>query len=182
LEHEFGWSERTAQNFVRVFELQQTKSANFADLSVPLSALYLLAAPSTSEEACDEILQRAQAGERLSFRDVQEKVRAPMVLRVATEENPTTPLTVSITSITHSPTSLAVPVNRQTPQNVVVELVLALALHLHERPRDAAAVISSIGDDRWERFAKAVEDVARFVGLLKKHLETSSRPKKSRRH
>jgi hypothetical protein len=63
LDREFGWTDDTALNFMRVYEL--SKSRNFRDLSLPLSALYLLAAPSTPQEARDEIIERAQAGETI---------------------------------------------------------------------------------------------------------------------
>src|SRR5262249_44018769 len=52
-----------AVTFIRVYEL--SKSRNFRDLSLPLSGLYLLAAPSTPQEARDEIIERAQAGETI---------------------------------------------------------------------------------------------------------------------
>src|SRR5262249_30662568 len=42
-----------------------SKSRNFRDLSLPLFGLYLLAAPSTPQEARDEIIERAQAGETI---------------------------------------------------------------------------------------------------------------------
>jgi hypothetical protein len=61
LEQEFGWTDDTALNFMRIHEL--SKSRNFRDLRLPVSALYLLAAPSTPTEARDEIIERAQAGE-----------------------------------------------------------------------------------------------------------------------
>src|SRR6516164_3119924 len=63
LDREFGWTDDTALNFMRVYEL--SKSRNFRDLSLPLSGLYLLAAPSTPQEARDEIIERAQAGETI---------------------------------------------------------------------------------------------------------------------
>jgi len=63
LDREFGWTDDTALNFSRVYEL--SKSRNFRDLSLPLSGLYLLAAPSTPQEARDEIIERAQAGETI---------------------------------------------------------------------------------------------------------------------
>jgi hypothetical protein len=63
LDREFGWTDDTALNFMRVYEL--SKSRKFRDLSLPLSALYLLAAPSTPQEARDEIIERAQAGETI---------------------------------------------------------------------------------------------------------------------
>jgi hypothetical protein len=58
LDREFGWTEQTALNFIRAREL--SKSKNFLDLDLPVSALYLLAAPSTPDEARDEIINRAQ--------------------------------------------------------------------------------------------------------------------------
>jgi len=64
LKREFGWTEQTALNFIRVHELSESK--NFLDLSLPVSGLYLLAAPSTPEAARDEIIERAAAGEPIS--------------------------------------------------------------------------------------------------------------------
>jgi hypothetical protein len=55
---------------MRVFELAQSKSVNFADLSLPVSGLYLLAAPTTPEAARAEVIKRAKAGERLRHSDV----------------------------------------------------------------------------------------------------------------
>jgi hypothetical protein len=54
LECEFEWSESAALKFMQVHEL--SKSVNFTDLDVPVSALYLLAAPSTPEAARDAVL------------------------------------------------------------------------------------------------------------------------------
>lgn len=62
---EFGWKERTARNFMRVAEV--FKSAKFADLFIASSALYLLAAPSTSESARQEALELAKKGEHITY-------------------------------------------------------------------------------------------------------------------
>lgn len=61
---EFSWTDRTARNYMQVAE--GFKSENFADLNIAASALYLLAAPSTAEEAREEAISRAQAGERIT--------------------------------------------------------------------------------------------------------------------
>jgi hypothetical protein len=45
LKREFGWTEQTALNFMRVAD--PDKSKKFLDMDVPMSGLYLLAAPST---------------------------------------------------------------------------------------------------------------------------------------
>jgi hypothetical protein len=69
LEREFGWSDRTALNFMRVAEL--SKSETVSNLNLPVKALYLLAAPSTPDEARDEIIERAQAGEPVPVTEVK---------------------------------------------------------------------------------------------------------------
>lgn len=64
LEAEFGWTDRTAQNFMRVADT--FKSENFSDLALAPSALYLLASPSTPDEARQEAIERARQGEVVS--------------------------------------------------------------------------------------------------------------------
>ena len=75
LDREFGWSDRQALNFMRVYELAESKSENFSDLHLPVSVLYLLAAPSTSPEMRKEIIERAKRGEKLTHRKTIERVR-----------------------------------------------------------------------------------------------------------
>jgi hypothetical protein len=70
---EFGWSERTTENFMRVYGLS-CKSEKFADLDVPLSALYLLAAPSTPDAALVAVAARAGNGNGLSLAEVKDIV------------------------------------------------------------------------------------------------------------
>lgn len=72
LDSEFGWTDRTAQNFMRVY--QMFKNENFSDLNFAPSALYLLAAPSTPEEARTEILQRAENGEAILYTQVKQTI------------------------------------------------------------------------------------------------------------
>jgi hypothetical protein len=70
LDREFHWSERTARNFIGAYELS-LKSANIADLDLPVSTLYLLGAPSTPEAARSDVLARAEAGEAFSVAEVR---------------------------------------------------------------------------------------------------------------
>jgi hypothetical protein len=62
---EFEWTERTAQNFMRVHET--FKSEKFSDLRIAPSALYLFASPSTPESAREEGIARARAGETMTY-------------------------------------------------------------------------------------------------------------------
>jgi hypothetical protein len=57
LKGEFGWSERTARNFMQVYS--RFKSAKFADLQMDVSALYLIAKPRTPEPVRREVVERA---------------------------------------------------------------------------------------------------------------------------
>jgi hypothetical protein len=87
LEREFGWSDRTARNFMRAYDLAGSKLEKFSDLSLPVSALYLLAAPSTPERVRDDVIARAEAGEAISTADVKEAIaQAKPVEDAITEE------------------------------------------------------------------------------------------------
>ena len=74
LDREFGWSEGTALNFMHVHELAQSTSANFANLNLPVSTLYLLAAPSTPAAVRNGILERIGAGEQMSSFEVKKTI------------------------------------------------------------------------------------------------------------
>lgn len=70
---EFGLSDRMAQHFVNVRERLGPKSDKFSVL--PPSTLYLLAAPSTPDEAIQEIEQRLDSGDRLTVAGVQRTIK-----------------------------------------------------------------------------------------------------------
>ena len=69
LKSEFSWSVSTATKFMRVGE--QFKFVNFTNLNINASALYLVAAPSTPQEARAEVLERASLGENISYTKVK---------------------------------------------------------------------------------------------------------------
>jgi hypothetical protein len=66
LKAEFGWTERTAQNFMSVAERFGAKSEIIADLKIQPTAAYILASPSVPDEARNKALQRAEAGEQIT--------------------------------------------------------------------------------------------------------------------
>ena len=74
LKAEFGWSRRTAYNFINVYEAFPER-ANFAQINIATSALYLLAAPSTSQGLRDEVLQRAKEGEPVTYKEVRQVIK-----------------------------------------------------------------------------------------------------------
>ena len=60
-------------SFINVYEM--SKSNKLLDLDLPISAIYLLATPSTPEAAKIEIVERAQAGEPLPVAEIKHLVQ-----------------------------------------------------------------------------------------------------------
>jgi hypothetical protein len=63
---EFGWTERTARNFMTVAQRFGPRTEIISELRIEPTAAYLLASPSAPPEASTAALQRAQRGERIT--------------------------------------------------------------------------------------------------------------------
>lgn len=61
----FGWSYEHAVNFMRVY--QHFKNVNFTDLIIDISALFVIAAPRASQPVREEVIRRAEAGEKITY-------------------------------------------------------------------------------------------------------------------
>lgn len=70
LKAEFGWSRRTAYNFIKVYEAFPER-ATVAQVSIAASALYQLSSPSTPHEVRNELIQRAKEGEKITRQDIR---------------------------------------------------------------------------------------------------------------
>ncbi|MEM7555888.1 MAG: DUF3102 domain-containing protein [Cyanobacteria bacterium P01_A01_bin.84] len=70
LKAEFGWSRRTAYNFINVYETFGER-ANLAQIDIATSALYLLAAPSTPKDLREEYLLKAKEGEKITHKELR---------------------------------------------------------------------------------------------------------------
>jgi hypothetical protein len=73
LDREFGWSDVTVGKYMHVAELAG-KFELSSDLELSLSSHYVLAAPSTPEQARAEVIERAEAGEHFTHAQVKEIV------------------------------------------------------------------------------------------------------------
>ena len=73
IDHEFGWSEDTAERYIALHKLRR-QLPQVADVSIPVSALYLLAAPSTPMQAVEEAVAKAEAGERTSVVEIKSTI------------------------------------------------------------------------------------------------------------
>ena len=73
LKAEFGWSRRTAYNFIKVYEAfgERTK---LAQINISASALYLLAAESTPPEVREEYLLKAEKGEKITHKELRSDI------------------------------------------------------------------------------------------------------------
>lgn len=70
-EQTFGWSKRTIYNYLNVYKRFPTVQ-RVTQLGITQKSLYALAADSTPEEARQEVLERIEAGEQLTFQDVED--------------------------------------------------------------------------------------------------------------
>ena len=74
LSAEFGWSRRTAYNFINVYEAF-SENTNFAKLDIATSALYKLAAPSTPKSVRNKFLEKAQQGEKITHKEISQALK-----------------------------------------------------------------------------------------------------------
>jgi hypothetical protein len=71
LEREFGWGERTAQRYMAIARALASNASRLTDLDIDLSALHLLAAPSTPPEVIDDV---TTLGRRITYADVASRI------------------------------------------------------------------------------------------------------------
>jgi hypothetical protein len=93
LRAEFGWTERTARNFMTVAQRFGPRAEMISDLRIDPTAAYLLAAPSVPEAASEAALQRAEFGERITVAIAREilgtlRNRPPPRSRASSAEQP----------------------------------------------------------------------------------------------
>jgi Protein of unknown function (DUF3102) len=71
---DLGLSEDMARHFMDVSEMSKSRKLRDFGQQTPLSALYILARKSTSEETRDAVFARCEAGEKVSLAEVQATV------------------------------------------------------------------------------------------------------------
>ena len=97
---EFGWSRRTAYNFISVYETFP-EIANFAKLDIATSALYKLASPSTPQPVRDEFVERAKKGEKITHQIVSQTLKQDKQLTTSPSviSNPIVPSKLEIRAL-----------------------------------------------------------------------------------
>ena len=75
LSAEFGWSRRSAYNFINVYEAF-SDSTNFDQLDIATSALYKLAAPSVPKSVRNKFLDKAKKGAKITHKEISQALSA----------------------------------------------------------------------------------------------------------
>ena len=84
LQSEFEWSRRTAYHYINVYQaFPQFDTENCRHLDIDISALYLLAAPSTSSELRSHFFARAKSGQRVRYKDVKASLQQAKVISIS---------------------------------------------------------------------------------------------------
>lgn len=118
LKAEFGWSRRTAYNFIKVYETFGER-ANLAQVNVAASALYLLAAESTPKEVKEEYLLKAKKGEKITHKELRSQIQQTKQKSVAVEDIPEDDTAIAPASLSQDTAiSQAIKIIPQTVVNV----------------------------------------------------------------
>lgn len=110
LKAEFGWSRRTAYNFIYVYEA--FPYAKFAQIIIEPSALYRLASPSTPDAIRDKFIQQANAGSKVTHKEVLKAVTEEKLKQV-----PNSPAERSLKSAA-APTPEEIPTQQDTNKQI----------------------------------------------------------------
>lgn len=74
LEAEFQWDQKTAERFMNVAKRFGDRTDIMSNLTIGSTVLGMLAAPSTPGTVCDEIIERAKAGEKITVSAVKQTI------------------------------------------------------------------------------------------------------------
>ncbi len=102
LSMEFGWSRRTAYNFINVYEAF-SDSENFAQLDIAISALYKLAAPSTPQAVRQEFLSKAEQGKKITHKQISQVLKTAKKSQVIDPSQPSLPPAPQILQVIKQP-------------------------------------------------------------------------------
>ncbi|MEM1242011.1 MAG: DUF3102 domain-containing protein [Cyanobacteria bacterium P01_H01_bin.26] len=86
LKVEFGWSQRTAYNFIKVYETFGDRFANLAKVDIATSLLYQLASPSVPEDLRNEVLESAEQGKKITANELRTAIKKVKQLKSAAVE------------------------------------------------------------------------------------------------
>jgi len=184
LDREFGWAEKTARNFINVHEMQALKSVNFTDLSLPVSSLYLLAAPSTPEQVRTEVLDRAAKGEKVSHKDVKEAIGRARPAKVATTRS-TAAIQLPAEQTKHKDICDDAPLSPTLSTGTDDGLILLACLRAFDRHGllgyDPEVIARTLSGDNMKDVRKRAPTVANWLSRIKGPAPAADEPQFLRR-
>ena len=116
LSAEFGWSRRTAYNFINVYEAF-SETTNFYQLDIATSALYKLAAPSTPKSIRHKFLAKAQQGKKITHREISQALTATKNSDLAKKPRSISPVSQKVLQI--------IPKATEIPTTAIEELEIS---------------------------------------------------------
>jgi hypothetical protein len=123
LKAEFGWSRRTAYNFIKVYEAFPER-ATIAQVSIAASALYQLSSPSTPKEVKEEFIKKAKDGEKITRENIRKALKqeqSSLINPVATKQEENVDSKQKIISIIRQHTSVINPLSQEKRTEEPVE-------------------------------------------------------------
>ena len=118
LSAEFGWSRRTAYNFINVYEAF-SDSTNFAQLDIATSALYKLAAPSTPQSVRQQFLDKAEQGVKITHKEISQVLKTTKKSRVVEPVPAISPPSQQILQVIRQPRAGSAAELEKTPKPVM---------------------------------------------------------------
>lgn len=150
LSAEFNWNERTARRFMSVADAFKTDTVS--DLKIGAKALYLLAAPSTPDEAREEALEIAKSGETITYTTAKAIVAQHKPAEPPRQPPPLPPVPAAPPARVFAPVPSS-PVRYSTPQDDYVEEFPAVQVESPEEDwqSEAADAIDEVLSEQVER-------------------------------
>jgi len=142
LKAEFQWSRSTAYNYINVFETFGS-CPNFGQLDIAISALYLLARPSTPEDVRQEALARASQGETITHALAKQiRFHHTIDVEAKTVENDGETSTLNQTPPDQEPLPPSEPVDEPLPFTTAAEIEAHVAADAEPQPTPEPSPVS----------------------------------------
>lgn len=159
---EFGWSDRTARNFMQVAEVFGGKSEIISDFAP--TALIALASPSTPEDVRIDLTHLAAIGQKVTVADVKHAIEEhkPQIVHVVTEDpEPRRPTMVTVTTDEPPPFEEVDPSDPAT----FLEPIRPTPIDTPWRSPNIAAQLEDDpdDDDDWEELRESTPEECQFV-------------------
>jgi hypothetical protein len=158
----------TAGRFIQVGALAD-EIPQVAEFAIPISGLYMLAAPSTPKEARNDIIERAEAGESVAVSDIKQTIETAKRKRKTAKQAAELKRMAELPEPEQREAAIAEPASFRTPWQAhgqappdnrddpeVEQAAIEVATALISRAPDLAQKLTDFTDDHWWPFVEAL--------------------------